>query len=350
MIRHSARRVAFTLIELLVVISIIGIIVSLLLPAIQKARESASRLQCSNNMRQMGIAVASYESRTNRLPTSGTSWTNFIGDGTATQVFDSKSTFTAILSDIEASDVQNQLTLTFGVAYNDPVNRPGMKNKIVSFLCPTNPIRSSSGVDGFGYGYTDYMPVAAVLTTDDGIIANRRITPILQDLGALRYIPPTGFSPQSTADRTWIQDGSSNTIMMVECVGRGEQFRPTQYNPAANSVVFSGVGDEVFNTARQSWRWGEPSSSGVVNGPGVQASYTGKLINNNSTPFGGGAAGCYWTTNNCGPNDEPFSFHGGGCNCLFADGSVKFIRDEADASTFRRMLTAVEGLRANYID
>ena len=72
MIRHSVRRAAFTLIELLVVISIIGIIVSLLLPAIQKARESASRLQCSNNMRQVGIAVASYESRTNRLPTSGT--------------------------------------------------------------------------------------------------------------------------------------------------------------------------------------------------------------------------------------------------------------------------------------
>ena len=138
--------------------------------------------------------------------------------------------------------------------------------------------------------------------------------------------------------------------MMVECVGRGEQFRPTQYNPAANSVVFSGVGDEVFNTARQSWRWGEPSSSGVVNGPVVQASYTGKLINNNSTPFGGGLAGCNWTVNNCGPNDEPFSFHSGGCNALFADGHVSFLRDEIDAVTVRRLITATEGVPTGFTE
>ncbi len=343
---RAARRLGFTLIELLVVISIIGIIVSLLLPAIQRARESASRLQCSNNMRQMGIATASYESRTKRLPTSGTTWTDFIGDGTAVQIFDTKSTFTSILPDIEADDVAKQLTLTFGVAYNDPINRPAVKNRLAALLCPTNPVRSGSGVDAFGYGYTDYMPVAAVLMVD-GTLATRRNTPILQDLGALRYIPPTANSTASSNDHSWIQDGSSNTIMIVECVGRGEQFRPTQYNPSAYSAVFSGAGDEVFNLARQSWRWAEPSSTGVVRGP--FSNFRGNLINNNSTPFGGSGS-CFWTTNDCGPNDEPFSFHGGGCNALFCDGSVKFIREEVDAIAFRRMLTAVEGQRAQYVD
>ena len=345
---HMPRRAAFTLIELLVVISIIGIIVSLLLPAIQKARESAARIQCANNMRQIGIATAGYDTRMNRMPTAGTAWVDLNGTGAA-QVFDTQSTFTALLSDMEAGDVANGITP--GLAYNDatgtPSNRSSAKSRITSYLCPTNPIRSQSGLDAFGYGYTDYMPVAAVLVVD-GVLANNRTSPILQDLGALRYIAPSGGAAASSANRTWIQDGSSNTIMMVECVGRGEFFAPTRYSPTTPSAVAT---TEVPNAlARASWRWAEPSSTGVVNGPGFTASYRGNLINNNATPFGGGNSGCFWTVNDCGPNDEPFGFHGGGINCVFADGHVTFVRNEIDALAFRHMLTAVEGVKSNYTE
>jgi prepilin-type processing-associated H-X9-DG protein len=71
------------------------------------------------------------------------------------------------------------------------------------------------------------------------------------------------------------------------------------------------------------------------------------VINNNATPFGGPAT-CYWINANCGPSDEPFSFHSGGCNCLFFDGSVRFIRDDIDPVSLRRFLTATEGQPSQY--
>jgi prepilin-type processing-associated H-X9-DG protein len=68
-----------------------------------------------------------------------------------------------------------------------------------------------------------------------------------------------------------------------------------------------------------------------------------RLINNNSVPFGGPPT-CPWSTNNCGVNDEPFSFHANGCNVLFCDGHVTFLRDNIDPIAFRRLLTPTENL------
>lgn len=345
-------RPAFTLIELLVVVAIIGIIVSLLLPAIQKAREAAARLQCSNNLKQIGLAIYTQESRTKRTPTIGTTWTSLNGAGS--QVFDSKSFFTAILPEIEGGDIYNQMTLTFGTPYNDNLttgNRAAVKIRFSPFLCPTNPTRPNSGVDALGYGYTDYMPVAAVLVDPTTTLTTlvKRSGPLLQDLGPLRFIqPPAGSTTPTGADLAWVQDGLSNTVALVEAVGRGELFPTGKYPASAPQAVLTDEQIPATATYRMTWRWAEPASAGVVNGP-VGASYKGKLVNNNAYPFGGSAA-CPWTTSDCGPNDEPFSFHGYGCNALFMDGHVTFVRDDVDPIVFRRMLTAVESLPSGYTE
>src|SRR5262249_41928842 len=150
----------FTLIELLVVIAIIAILIGLLLPAVQKVREAASRMKCSNNLKQIGLAIHNYESAYGYLPTRGE------GKGTTNlgTTHDLHSTFTQILPFVEQDNVYKMMDLRF--AYNHPVNEAASKNKIKTFLCPSNGL---SRDDPYGYGQVDYMPIAYVdIDPNDG--------------------------------------------------------------------------------------------------------------------------------------------------------------------------------------
>ncbi len=155
--RNMLRRCCggFTLVELLVVIAIIGVLIALLLPAVQAAREAARRSTCLNNAKQMGLAILNYESAKAKLPSGGegTDWTNPANPVTG---FDRHSTFTQLLPDME--QVALATTYDFDYGYNDPrapQNQQTAKGRIEAFLCPSNAIRQA---DPFGYGGTDYMP------------------------------------------------------------------------------------------------------------------------------------------------------------------------------------------------
>jgi prepilin-type N-terminal cleavage/methylation domain-containing protein/prepilin-type processing-associated H-X9-DG protein len=328
--RRNGRR-GFTLVELLVVIAIISILAALLIPAVQKAREAAARSQCANNLRQLGIALHNYLDRNGKFPTSGEGLNPATGFTSTT--FDLQSMFTMILPFVEGGDIYDRYDLN--LPYNGSSGNIAVAQQVIpTYLCPTNPARPATGRDSLGYGYTDYMPVAY---TDINIIDTSVGQPVKLPKGSVRAMSGLRLGGCGPGD---ITDGLSKTIAIMEDVGRGETFNTQKYaDPIGVDLLPAG------STFRNAWRWAEPDSANGVSGPpGAKYGDPGlRVINNNPLPYGGPAT-CPWTTSECGVNDEAFSFHGGGCNAVFMDGHVSFIRDSISPVALRYLLTANEGI------
>jgi prepilin-type N-terminal cleavage/methylation domain-containing protein len=336
------RRRGFTLIELLVVIAIIAILIALLLPAVQQAREAARRTQCKNNLKQMGLAIHNYESTYRRFPSSGESTDENLGTRRMFPV----SMHVAILPLIDQGNISNAWNMAYH--YSNALNAPLCKTTITSFICPTNAITS---VDALGYGITDYMPIAYVdISPVTGLRDPSAAGVLHSDVGGA-----LGFCRKISE----LTDGTSNTILVIE-----DSSRPTQtaghYDQTAviysvNNTVGAPTLDttQMFKTADvvpgtfggpygAPNRWADPDNGSGVSGPPNLGVGENNIINNNKTPVGGPVA-CPWATNNCGPNDEPFSQHTGGCHALLGDGSVHFLSENIDRHTLRRLCNRRDG-------
>ena len=335
MIKNKAlqRRTGFTLVELLVVIAIIGILIGMLLPAVQQVREAARKTTCLNNMRQIGLGILNYESTFNRLPSAGQARNAagtaniFITDDGVQEPLSpdpvigaSHSLQTWILPYADQNVIYDQMNIRR--AYNDPAapgNIAAAKNAIPMYICPSTANRSNKTTDKDGFGYTDYSPPCTVLvnelTPHDGIPdENFAVHP----RGSRLPCALLGSGDRSLAT---ILDGTSNTIMMAEMAGRNDSMPPSP--KTINTLNPNG---------RRFWCWAEPD-----NGYNVD-----QLINNNSTPMGG-PPGCPWTRLNCGPNEETFSFHPGGAVLGACDGSSHFVNEEIDGGVFRALLSIKGG-------
>ena len=127
-------RLGFTLVELLVVIAIIGILVGLLLPAVQAAREAARRMQCSNNLKQLGLAILNYESAIKRLPPGGLHLRDGFGADSSSTSW-GPNWLTMLLPYVEQASLFNQYDRTALFARNSPLV---VGTKVPTYACPSD--------------------------------------------------------------------------------------------------------------------------------------------------------------------------------------------------------------------
>lgn len=313
MFRPGSRSRGFTLVELLVVIAIIGILIALLLPAVQAARQAAYRQQCSNNMKQIGLGLHNYHENYKRLPVA------ILGDPVNDSPFDDDGFgwLCAILPFVEQQALYNRIGPNgqFGAlelyqkANNKPM--PGGEVKVATYRCPTSILPdvvpagwnipgSSAGSlppsepQMLGYAVTDYKAAGGSCFGDDGVMHKNSEFPGGHKFGDVR-------------------DGLSNTIMAAE----------SSYVTGNSTTAPTRVEDWPI--------W--------IGGPGTDESI--RINGRTNSPIN-----CQCKPHNMiqAINDDcAFSFHPGGAMHLFCDGSVHFLSENMAIDTLCSMHSIKDG-------
>jgi prepilin-type N-terminal cleavage/methylation domain-containing protein/prepilin-type processing-associated H-X9-DG protein len=326
---HS-RRIGFTLVELLVVIAIIGILVALLLPAIQAAREAARRTSCTNNMKQLGLAVLNFESSKKSLPLAYTP--NFTGPqdvgvcGTTGTMQNPNNgmyhhfVLTFILPFMEQQSVYDRIDFK-KAWYDNTTNSKGTTNlaatavDIPDFICPSAPNRT-------GKYTTDYFTIVDI--DEDNYCSDIEGGPMLtkqkrsrDKLGGMMTDVPQPLRK--------VSDGLSKTFMLFESAGRplnfvkGVQKADLQTNYQRSS---SNPPTPTVTIPHRDTQWADDRVYGLW-----------------GNPFAG--SGCAITdVMNCDNFSEIYSFHPGGAHFLYGDGSVNFLSEDLSVDAFVSLFTA----------
>ena len=307
---NNGSRRGFTLIELLVVIAIIAVLIALLLPAVQSTRNAAAKSQCQNNLKQMGLALNNFHETNRVFPASG--WTT-VGPGNPAGKFVGWRPL--ILPYLE----QGTLRKLYDINSNwwEGTNPVTAAVPVLTFKCPSSVTRSG-------------VTTAVAKPPRPAMIFSNPVAPT--DYEAIMGVQPASINPHlptalynaanrfsimsrnSAARFADVRDGTSSTIAVVECAARPRVYRGQLENTALSND--------------QGICWAD--SEGPFSFDGARADGAAEGC--------GPAGGCNRAMN--GKNDnEPYSFHSGGANCLFVDGKVRFLNQSINIAVFAAMCT-----------
>lgn len=355
---RDKRRAAFTLLELLVVIAIVGVLLSLLLPAVQKVRESAARIKCQSNLKQLGLALHSFHDSNGYLPP---------GMVTESDNQDCYHTgFTYLLPYIEQNNILRLYQMDR--QWYDPANYTALEQQVPIFYCPSNrtsglmdltPVMQQWGTSLPPFvGACDYILCkganASLKADPSGIPPLAR--GLFNESRASSVAPSqTGGNwlgiPQQAVRFASITDGLSNTFAIGEGAGGNTFYFVADLNNLSRPVVEP----FVSGPARMEQSWGAASMGDYqhpfyasIFGVTAQIGYGPDSVDEpmNRRPGMPTVNGGDPTGSNAGGIDRVSGFrsmHVIGCNFLFADGSVHFVQLSTDPAIYRALSTYAGG-------
>jgi prepilin-type N-terminal cleavage/methylation domain-containing protein/prepilin-type processing-associated H-X9-DG protein len=313
LLRHG-----ITLIELLVVIAVLGLLISLLLPAVQAVRESARRSQCQNHMRNLTVATLNFESSRTHFPPAAVDRDGTPPDTVKPPVARHNG-ISFVLPYFEQGSTFDQID--FAWDWNHPINVGHTKQNLAGILiCPSAP----SGRER--HHVTDYVAATRIVVKPTG--SNRSLKPLI-DAGLVHH-------KGGVADNTPPWDG----ILQIDRVRLNAGWQIDHAKSDRRLVRAARVTDGLSHT----WNWFESAGKPEIYEHGV---LRGEDTSQNSR-FRWASSETWMAINdycgqsqiiNCDNISKPYSFHGGGTNIAFADASVRFYDENIEPQVFVSLLT-----------
>ncbi|MCC9599531.1 DUF1559 domain-containing protein [Stieleria sp. JC731] len=296
--KHRAKTEGFTLVELLVVIAIIGILVGLLLPAVQAAREAARRMQCSNNFKQIGLALHNYHDIYRSLAPG---WADWDGLYSAPETTQSAHVNVAVLPYLEGTSAEDQYD--YDVRWNH-ANNLDMANLMPStYQCPSTPGAGGQGPEGFKTSDYTYVRSASDWLSHQGSEHS------MFEMNAFRKFRD-------------VLDGLSNTMMQYESAGRTESWVRGRTTTAP--AWWDGSYRAWTGNFNANWFYTAEFTLDPAGGEPLVNWFVGSQIINTHN----------W--------NAPYSFHPGGIHISRADGSVQFLTEHVNVDVIYA-LTSIDG-------